>query len=130
MKSRIVLAISTLVIAAFLDLGLTQANAYEQPAPRMPRVVARASTLNAIVVAVDQQAQTVTVMEHGATPTVHTFTVDPHGAAALTDLRPGDRVSVDYLEAEGKRSAMAITVLERSHRLSRGRRTARDREMI
>jgi Cu/Ag efflux protein CusF len=61
------------------------------------------------VVAVDEQAKTVTVEHAGKRGSNrHTFVVEPAGAGVLGQLKPGDRVTVRYEREHGKLTAKAI----------------------
>ncbi len=60
------------------------------------------------VVAIDQDAKTLTVKRMGRRPKELTFSVEPDATTALTDLKPGERIKVGYIETGGKLMAKTI----------------------
>ena len=70
--------------------------------------VTRSRRLTAEVVSVDLDAKTLTVKRTGRRAKELTFTVEPTVTSRLTDLKPGERVRVGYVETDGKLMAKTI----------------------
>jgi Cu/Ag efflux protein CusF len=60
------------------------------------------------VVAIDQDAKTLTVKRMGRRAKELTFNVETEATTALTDLKPGERIRVGYVETGGKLMAKTI----------------------
>lgn len=65
-----------------------------------------AKTITGEVIAANRSAQTLVINAEGKEMT---FSVVEKAAAALATLKPGDRVTVSYAEADGKLTAQSIT---------------------
>jgi len=63
------------------------------------------------IVSVDAQAKTVVVVQRTAKgkSQEYTFAADKDAAAALAQLKPGERVRVSYIEENGRMTAEKIT---------------------
>ncbi|MFN3477561.1 MAG: copper-binding protein [Candidatus Methylomirabilales bacterium] len=116
MRKLIVLPLAALTILFFASSSFAQAAPGEKLAPAEFAKLAKAETPKAAkpksligeVVSVDQQAKTVTVKKAGRKLKELTFAVEEKAAPMLADLKPGDRVRVTYVKAEGKLTAKAI----------------------
>ncbi len=67
---------------------------------------AAAKTITGEVISADHSANTLMIKAQGQDMT---FSVAEKATRALADLKPGDQVTVNYTEAEGKRIAQSIT---------------------
>src|ERR1043166_8358851 len=72
---------------------------------------ARVQHLTGTVVSVNEQTKTVTVKPARRNGHDQTFVADKVGAAALANLKPGERVRISYTESAGHITAESITAL-------------------
>ena len=89
-----------------------QAPQPEKPAQPAPQKMAKARSLTATIVSIDQQEKTVTV-KSGKKATEHTFAVEGKQADTLAHFKAGDKVKISYMEAEGKLIAKTIKLLRK-----------------
>lgn len=115
MKRGIMLLVA-LAILGFAGAGLAQTSQAREPAsgkelqPAKPKVAQAAKARRVVgeVVAVDTEARTVTIKKLGKKPEELTFAVEQSGAGALSELKPGDRLRITYVTADGKLLAKTI----------------------
>ncbi len=67
---------------------------------------AAAKTITGEVILADSSAKTLTVKVQGKEMT---FSVAENAVKALADVKPGDKVTVSYAEADGKLIAQSVT---------------------
>jgi hypothetical protein len=70
---------------------------------------ARVRHLTGTVVSVNEEAKTVTVKPTRRKAHEQTFEMDKAGAATLANLKPGERVTISYIESAGHLTAESIT---------------------
>jgi ribosomal protein S17 len=70
---------------------------------------ARVRHMTGTVVSVSEEAKTVTVKPSRQKGHEQTFAVDKVGAAALTNLKPGEQVRISYTESAGHMTAESIS---------------------
>lgn len=93
MKKAAVTAVT--LVAILVALSLTTGLAF-----------AAAKQITGEVVSADRSAKALTITAQGKEMT---FSVADKAATALADLKPGDKVTVNYTEADGKLAAQSIT---------------------
>ena len=84
----------------------TQAASTQPAAPRPTKP--KLHSVVGEVVSVDAAAKTVSVKTTGKTPKELTFSVDDKAASTLSDLHPGDRISVRYTSTGGHLNATSV----------------------
>lgn len=95
-------------VAALALTPLAAARAADQAATTSaPSRPAKARHMTAEVKSVDAAAKRLTVKR--STGREVTLTVAPEAAAALADLKPGERVRITYLRSGGQLTAQAIS---------------------
>ena len=114
MKKRVVLSIVALAIITLVAAPALAGEYGEKRTQPGAKEAARAQSLTATVVSVDQQARTLTVKGTEAKAVERSFTVEEKAAAMLPDLKAGDKIQLSYTSAEGKHIARSIKVLQKA----------------
>ncbi len=108
--------------AALAVLGSTSPSLVLAAQGEKPTATAGSSTSKAVkdqhlsgeVVAVDQQAKTVTIRTAWKKPKEFTFSVEDKAVAALADLKPGDWLNATYIRENGKLTAETLVKAQRT----------------
>jgi hypothetical protein len=117
MRKLTIFLIAALTMLSIAGPSFAQARMAEQPTRGKTAELAKAETsqtarphhLIGEVVAVDQAAKTATIkFTVRRNPKEATFTVEDQAAPTLADLKPGERVRVDYHKEQGRLIAHSI----------------------